>query len=86
MLFSLGNLITLAVVIAMFVAYHLLTADNRSLEKLKRLGDKLKAELGSYVESKAEEVKHYGIDLDVQQNAAKVVLEKIQEAQATLDE
>ena len=86
MLFSLGNLITLAVVIAMFVAYHLLTADNRSLEKLKRLGDKLKDELGSYVESKAEEVKHYGIDLDVQQKAAKVVLEKIQEAQATLDE
>ncbi|MEN6382088.1 MAG: hypothetical protein ABFC86_02340 [Rectinema sp.] len=86
MLFSLGNLITLAIVIAMFVAYHLWTADNRSLEKLKRLGDKLKDELGSYVESKAEEIKHYGIDLDVQQKAAKVVLEKIQEAQATLDE
>jgi len=86
MLFSLGNLITLAIVVGMFIAYHLLTADNRSLDKLKRLGDKLKDELNAYVESKAEEIKHYGIDLDVQQKAAKVVLEKIQEAQATIDE
>jgi len=86
MLFSDGNLVTLAIVVAMFGAYHLLTADNRSLEKLKRLGDKLKDELGAYVESKGEEIKHYGIDLDVQQKAAKVVLEKIQEAQTTIDE
>jgi len=86
MLFSVGNLVTLVIVVAMFGAYHLLTADNRSLEKLKRMGDKLKAELGSYVESKSEEIKHYGIDLDVQQKAAKVVLEKIQEAQGAIDE
>ncbi|MEN6297341.1 MAG: hypothetical protein ABFC85_10500 [Rectinema sp.] len=86
MLFSAGNLVTLVIVAAMFGVYHLLTADNRSLEKLKRLGDKLKDELGSYVESKSEEIKHYGIDLDVQQKAAKVVLEKIQDAQATIDE
>jgi chromosome segregation ATPase len=86
MFFSVGNLVTLVIVVAMFGAYHLLTADNRSLEKLKRLGDKLKDELGSYVESKGEEIKHYGIDLDVQQKAAKVVLEKIQEAQTTIDE
>jgi len=86
MLFSVGNLVTLAIVVAMFVAYHLLTADNRSLEKLKRLGDKLKDELGAYAESKREEIKHYGIELDVQQKAAKVVLEKIQQAQATIDE
>lgn len=86
MVFSVGNLITLAIVVAMFGAYHLLTADNRSLEKLKRLGDKLKDELGAYVASKGEEIKHYGIDLDVQQKAAKVVLEKIQEAQTTIDE
>lgn len=85
MLFTVGNLVTLAIVIAMFVAYHLLTADNRSLEKLKRLGDRLKDELSAFVDSKAEEVKHYGIELDVQQKAAKVVLEKIQEAQTTID-
>lgn len=86
MLFSVGNLVTLVIVVAMFGAYHLLTADNRSLEKLKRMGEKLKAELGSYVESKSEEIQHYGIDLDVQQKAAKVVLEKIQEAQGAIDE
>ncbi len=85
MLFTVGNLVTLGIVIAMFVAYHLLTADNRSLEKLKRLGDRLRDELSAFVSAKAEEVKHYGIDLDVQQKAAKVVLEKIQEAQATID-
>lgn len=81
MLFSIGNLITLVIVLVFFFIYHRLTANNRSLEKVKRLADKLQNELNDYVAVRAEELKHYGIDLDVQQKAAKIALEKLQTAQ-----
>jgi hypothetical protein len=77
MLFSIGNLITLGIVLIFFFVYHKLTANNRSLEKVKRLADKLEVQLNDYVGERAEELKHYGIDLDVQQNAAKIALEKL---------
>lgn len=86
MLFSIGNLITLAIVLILFIIYHKLTANNRSLEKVKRLADKLEVELNDYVGERAEELKHYGIDLDVQQKAAKIALEKLQAAQAAVAE
>ena len=86
MLFSIGNLITLAVVLVFFVIYHKLTANNRSLEKVKRLAEKLQNDLNDYVGTRAEELKHYGIDLDVQQKAAKIALEKLQSAQSAVTE
>jgi DNA repair exonuclease SbcCD ATPase subunit len=86
MLFSIGNLITLVIVLVFFIIYHKLTAHNRSLEKVKKLAERLQAELGSYVETKSEELKHYGIDLDVQQKAARIALEKLLTAQSIIDE
>ena len=86
MLFSIGNLITLAIVLVFFIVYHRLTANNRSLEKVKRLAEKLQNELNDYVATRAEELKHYGIDLDVQQKAAKIALEKLQTAQTAVTE
>jgi len=86
MLFSIGNLITLVIVLIFFFVYHRLTANNRSLEKVKRLAEKLQTELNDYVAARAEELKHYGIDLDVQQKAAKIALEKLQTAQTAVTE
>ncbi|MCX7026064.1 MAG: hypothetical protein NT061_00945 [Spirochaetes bacterium] len=80
------NLITLVIVLVFFFIYHRLTANNRSLEKVKKLAERLEGELGVYVETRAEELKHYGIDLDVQQKAAKIALEKLQASQVTLAE
>jgi hypothetical protein len=80
------NLITLIIVLVFFFIYHRLTANNRSLDKVKKLADRLQGELSAYVETRAEELKHYGIDLDVQQKAAKIALEKLQASQATLAE
>jgi len=50
------------------------------------LADKLEVQLNDYVGERAEELKHYGIDLDVQQKAAKIALEKLQTAQAAVAE
>ena len=52
MLFSIGNLITLVIVLLFFFVYHRLTANNRSLEKVKRLAEKLQSELNDYVVSR----------------------------------
>ena len=80
------TLITLLIVLVFFLIYHRLTANNRSLDKVKKLAERLQGELGSYVETRAEELRHYGIDLDVQQKAARIALEKLQASQATLAE
>jgi len=80
------NLITLVIVLVFFFIYHRITANNRSLDKVRKLAERLQGELGAYVETRSEELKHYGIDLDVQQKAAKIALEKLQASQATLAE
>ncbi len=86
MLFSIGNAITLVVVLAFFFIYHKLTANNRSLEKVRKFADKLQGELSAYVETRSEELKHFGIDLEVQQKAARIALDKLQAAQSTIAE
>lgn len=85
MLFTVGNLVTLGIVATMFIAYHLLTADNRSLDKIRRMADNIKQELSDYVAALVNELKGYGIDLKVQQQAAKVILEKIQTTQGEIE-
>lgn len=86
MLFSAGNAITLGIVLVFFFVYHKLTSNNRSLEKVKKFSEKLQIELGDYVSSRADELKHYGIELDVHQKAARLALEKLKEAEAAVAE
>lgn len=86
MLFSAGNAITLGIVLVFFLVYHKLTSNNRSLEKVKKFSEKLQNEMGEYVTSRAEELKHYGIELDVHQKAARLALEKLKEAEAAVAE
>jgi chromosome segregation ATPase len=84
MLFSIGNIITLGIVLVILFVYRQLDRDNRSLEKVKKYADRLRDELSAYVEKRAEDLKRFGIDLDVRQKAAKVALEKIQNVEEGL--
>lgn len=86
MIFNVGNLIVLLLVLAMFLAYHRLTLDNRSLEKLKKMGERLSGELGAYADRRADDLKSYGIELDVHQQAAKVALDKLAAVQSAIAE
>ena len=78
MLFTLGNYITLGLVVVVLLVYRQLDRDNRSLEKVKKYADKLREELSAYVDKRAEDLQRYAIELDVQQKAAKEVLKRIQ--------
>ena len=78
MLFTTGNLITLGIVAVVLILYRRLDRDNRSLEKVKKFGDKIRDELAVYVDKRAEDLQRFGIDLDVRQKAAKEALKRLQ--------
>lgn len=76
--FTIGNLITLAIVFLTLFLYRQLDRKNRSLERISKYVDKVKGELDVYVEKKAGEVKNYGINLKVEQQAAAELMKQVQ--------
>jgi chromosome segregation ATPase len=76
--FTIGNLITLIIVVLTLVLYHHLDRRNRSLERVSKYADKVKGELAAYVKGKVEEVKNYGINLQVEQQSAAELLKRVQ--------
>src|SRR5512142_2154439 len=86
MLFTTGNLITLGIVLVVLLVYRQLDRDNRSLEKVKKFADRQRDELSAYVDKRAEDLRRFGIELEVQQKAAKVALDRIQAVQEGLAE
>ncbi len=78
MVFSVGNVITLLVVLIILALYRQLDKNNRSLEKIKRYSDKIKEELDLYVDEKTVEVKNYAIELEVHHKTGKEILSRIQ--------
>jgi len=84
MLFTTGNLITLGIVVVILALYRQLDRDNRSLEKVKKFADKLQGDLSAYVDKRSEDLQRYGIELDVQQKAAKELLKRLQSVEEGL--
>lgn len=84
MLFTTGNLIILGIVLVVLLVYRQLDRDNRSLEKVKKFADRQRDELSAYVEKRSEDLRRFGIELDVRQKAAKVALDRIQAVQEGL--
>lgn len=85
MLFDPGNLITLAIVAIILAVYRFLDRDNRSLEKVKKFTDRIREDLSAYVDQRSEDLKSYGIELDVRSKAAKEILKRVKEAQDELE-
>ena len=84
MLFTTGNLITLGIVLVVLLVYRQLDRDNRTLEKVKKFADRQRDELSAYVDKRSEDLRRFGIELDVHQKAAKVALDRIQAVQEGL--
>ncbi len=78
------NILTLVIVLVLLFAFRRFDRDNRSLEKVRKLADRLRDELSAYVEKRSDDLQRFGIELDVQQKAAKVALEKLQTVQEHL--
>jgi DNA repair exonuclease SbcCD ATPase subunit len=75
--FTVGNLITLGIMLLAFALYHQLTRRNSTLDKIREYGKRLKGELDEFVRQKETAVREYAVDLDVKQSAAKALLERL---------
>lgn len=83
--FTIGNIITLLIVVIILAIYRQLDKNNRSLEKIKRYSEKIKDELDAYVDSKTVEVKNFAIELDVHHETGKAILNRISIAEEHLE-
>jgi chromosome segregation ATPase len=76
--FSPGNLLTLGIVVLVLILFRQLDRNNRTLEKMRKYGDRMKDELTEFVAQKEAAVRDYGVDLDVRQKQAKELMNRIQ--------
>ncbi|MFW5747493.1 MAG: SpiroCoCo family coiled-coil protein, partial [bacterium] len=85
MIFSVGNIITLIVVLIILAVYRQLDRNNRSLEKVKKYSDRVKEQLDEFVETKVTELKDLSIDIDVHQKTVREIFNRIREAEEELN-
>jgi DNA repair exonuclease SbcCD ATPase subunit len=76
--FTAGNLLTLGIVALVLVLYRQFDRNNRSLDKMRKYGDRLKEELSAFVLQKESAVKDYAVELDVHQKSAKELMKRVQ--------
>ena len=84
--FSIGNLLTLGIVVLVLVLNRQLDKRSRSLDKVRKYADKLKEDLSSYVAEREESVKDLGIELKVEQEAAKELMNRVRVSNEELAE
>ena len=84
--FQAGNIITLAIVLIILAVYRQLDKDNRSLEKLKKFADRMKDDIGSFVDEKSRDMQNLAIELDVHQKTAKEILSRLGKSEEQLQE
>jgi chromosome segregation ATPase len=81
--FTMGNLLTLGIVVLILILYRQLDRNNRSLDKVRKYGDRLteelKEELTGMVAEKEAAVKDYITELGVELQSAKVLFERFQD-------
>jgi chromosome segregation ATPase len=75
--FSPGNLLTLGIVALALILFRQLDRNNRTLEKMRKYGERLKDELNEFVARKEAAVRDYGVELDVHQKQAKELMNRI---------
>ncbi|MBI9103326.1 MAG: hypothetical protein JEY99_12990 [Spirochaetales bacterium] len=86
MVFTIGNIITLVIVILILAIYRQLDRNNRSLEKIRRYSDKITEELDKFIDTKTVDVKNLAVELEVHQKTGREILKRISAAEVGLNE
>jgi len=76
--FTVGNLITIAIVLLILILYRQMDRNSRNLKMLRDYSEKLKKELSSHVEVQEQAVKDYAISLNVERDAARELMKRLQ--------
>jgi chromosome segregation ATPase len=84
MLFSIGDLVTLGIVLLILLLFRALDRNNRSLEKLKRFSDKIIENLGAFIEEKTARMKNLSEELSEGLDRGKELLNRVRDAEDAL--
>ncbi|MDR2136295.1 MAG: hypothetical protein LBO76_06745, partial [Treponema sp.] len=76
--FTPGNLITLVIVVLLLLFFRQIDKGKRPLEMLRKYADKIKDDLAAYAAEKEEAVRGYGVSLDIEQQAARELMKRLQ--------
>ncbi len=82
--FDLGFFVLLGLVIAILVVYRQLDKNNRSLEKIRKYAESVKAELNTFVEERTASLKDFETELKVHDKTAAEILRRIQAVEGSL--
>lgn len=72
-----GNILTLCISLFLVILFRQLDKNNRSIEKVKKFGDKLKAELEVFIKEKAAQLQESSLALDMQQEKAIAAVKRL---------
>jgi len=75
---TIGNLLTIGIVLLILVLYRQMDRNSRNLKMLRDYSEKLKKELSSYVEVQEQAVKDYAISLNVERDSARELMKRLQ--------
>jgi chromosome segregation ATPase len=84
MFFSIGDLITLVVVLLILVIFRALDRNNRSLEKLKRFSDKIAENLSAFVEEKTASMRDLTLELQASLKTGKDMIARARSVEEML--
>ena len=83
-LFTAGDVITLLVMLAVVFMFRQLDRGNRSLDKVKRYGDRVMQTLSTFVDGKSSEIKDLAIEVQVSVKQGKELLRTVRGVQEEL--
>ncbi len=83
--FTPGNLLAVAISLALVVIFRQMDKNNRSLEKIKKFGDKLKDDLDGFVRERMAALEESSIALEVQQTKAVAAVKRLESIRDDLE-
>lgn len=85
MIFTPGNIITLCICLVLVILFRQLDKGNRSIEKVKKFGDKLKDDLEAFIKERTAKLEESSISLDVQQAKAVAAVKRLESIREDLE-
>ncbi|MCL2094087.1 MAG: hypothetical protein FWH12_07825 [Treponema sp.] len=84
--FTVGNIITLGIVLLILVLYRQMDRNSRNLKVLRDYSEKLKKDIALFMEEQEKAVKDYGISLKVERDSARELMKRLQMTEEELSQ
>lgn len=84
-IFNLSNLLMLGVVGVILLIYRQLDKNNRSLDKIRKFSDTVRADLESFIDQRTQEIKDFTVELEVHQKTGKEIIKRIKTVEEELE-